>query len=317
MLTQVLIFYKFQFTTQTFPGVLTMDNNTKKNTVSRGIILAAGYGTRFLPVTKTIPKEMLPIIDVPSIEYIVNEFIQSEITKILMITSRRKKPLEDYFDREVELENFLDLNNKKDLQKKLSCFNADFYFIRQKHMLGTGDALLMAEDFTNGEPFVVAYPDDVVISDIPLTRRLISEFKETHKSVIAVEEVAAKYGRRYGVVNIQNIDGHLSVKCIEEKPDMVHSDKVMISIGRYLYTPEVFNVLKSQKEQQLSEGNSQTNMLNYFSSVNRLSGVKIDGLRYDLGQPDGYVKAITHAALQNVDMRENYLEFLRSLPDLN
>ncbi len=260
---------------------------------------------------------MLPIIDVPSIEYIVREFIQSGITKILLVTSRRKKALEDYFDREVELENFLDLNNKTKLQEKLPDLKADFYFIRQKCMLGTGDALLLAEDFTNGEPFIVAYPDDVVVSDKPLTGRLISEFKETNKSAIAIEEVAAEYGRRYGVVNTENIDGHLSIKGIEEKPDKKLSGKVMISIGRYLYTPEVFNVLKSQKNQQLTEGNSQTNMLNYFSSQNSLTGVEIDGLRYDLGQPDGYVKAITHAALQNADMRENYLDFLRSLPDLN
>lgn len=294
-----------------------ISNVLKENSGSRvhcGVILAAGYGTRFLPATKTIPKEMLPIIDIPSIEYIVREFIESGITRILVITSRRKKTLEDYFDTEVELENFLDANDKSELKNKIPEFKANFFFIRQKEMLGTGDAILLAKDFTNGEPFVVAYPDDVVFANPHLSKRLIDAFILTNKNVMALDQVPASEGSRYGVVSAQRIDNQLEVQCIEEKSNKQKSGNVLISIGRYLFTSEVFDILKSQNSKQQVEGGSQTDMLNFLANNGRLIGQEFEGVRYDLGQPDGYVKAITHAALQRDDIKDEYIKYLKSLP---
>ena len=285
-----------------------------KSEIKRGVILAAGYGTRFLPVTKTIPKEMLPIIDVPSIEYIIREFIDSGISKILLITSRRKKVLEDYFDKEIELEEFLVSNNKKQLQNRITDFNAEFYFIRQKKMLGTGDALMLAEDFTKGEPFVVAYPDDVVISKIPLTLRLINAFKDTGRTVIAVEEIASNDSGRYGIVTAEKSKNGLLVKKIHEKPKLKTNGSVIASLGRYLFTPELFAVLKMKNTaQQSKESASLIDSLNHLAKDGMVVGVEIDGTRYDLGQPAGYVKAITHAALHRVDIRDEYVKYLRAL----
>lgn len=287
--------------------------------VKRGVILAAGYGTRFLPVTKTIPKEMLPIIDVPGIEYIVREFTESGISKILIVTSRRKKALEDYFDREIELEGFLALNKKNRLKEKLPNFNVDFSYIRQDRMLGTGNALMLAEDFTRAEPFVVAYPDDIVISKTPLTSRLILAFKNTGKMAIALEQIPSIIGCRYGVVTTQKGGKNsLLVKKIVEKPKLKKDGcpfdgNVMISLGRYLFTPDIFDVLRENGKKGSTETCSQTDMLNHFAKNNDIVGVEMDGIRYDLGQPDGYVKAITHAALNRSDIKEDYMKYLRLL----
>lgn len=289
-----------------------MKKTDTKLDVNRGVILAAGYGTRFLPVTKTIPKEMLPIIDVPCIDYIVREFIESGITKILIITSRRKKALEDYFDKEVELEDFLN-SNKKELKKKVAGFNATFSFIRQEQMAGTGDALLMTEDFTHREPFVVAYPDDVVISKKPLSLNLVATFKQTNKSVIALDKVKAKDCGRYGVVETQIDNGQIIVKSIDEKAGKQKSGTVMVSIGRYLFTNEVYDLLRLKSGENIKEGASQTFMINSLADADRLAGFEIEGVRYDLGQPDGYVKAITHAALQHKDLKGEYKKYLISL----
>ncbi len=288
-------------------------NGKMKSTVKKGVILAAGYGTRFFPATKTVPKEMLPIIDVPSIEYIVREFVDSGISKILLITSRRKKALEDYFDREVELEWFLSSNKKSGLIKKISGFKAEFTFIRQSSMTGTGDALKLARDFTGGEPFVVAYPDDVIVSEPPLSSNLISAFMETGKNAIAIEKMPAAKGKRYGVVYGKKTGGLFEAEKIVEKPETIKSGSVMVSIGRYLFTSEIFDLLKSRGSKRSAENNSQTVMLNTLAENSRVVGVEIEGARYDLGQPDGYVKAITHAALQREDIRDDYIKYLKSL----
>lgn len=285
------------------------------SSVSRGVILAAGYGTRFLPVTKTIPKEMLPIVDVPCIEYIVNEFVKSGITKILIVTSRRKKALEDYFDREVEMEEFLSPGAKKDLRKKLPSIEAEFSFVRQRRMSGTGDALMLAEDFASGEPFVVAYPDDIVVSERPLAAKMIDEFNDTGKIVLALERMDAVHAGRYGVVEtLLNAKGKLVVDGIVEKP--VHkkaAGDVMVSIGRYLFTPDIFEFLRGKSGNDKRETLLQTELINSFAMNKCVVGVEVDGIRYDLGQPDGYVKAITHAALNRSDMRDDFKAYLLSL----
>ncbi len=169
----------------------------------KGVIIAAGYGTRFLPVTKTIPKEMLPLVDKPAIDFIVEEFVQSGINDILIVTSRRKKSLDDYFDRETELESNFYLKSDFENLSKIAPVNANIYFVRQKSMLGTGNAILSCKGFVGDSPFVVAYPDDIVFSKIPLAKQLIDIYNETGKNVLAVEKKESDLSR-YGVISYEN-----------------------------------------------------------------------------------------------------------------
>lgn len=284
------------------------------NSIKRGVILAAGYGTRFLPATKTIPKEMLPIIDTPAIEYIVREFLASGVSKILIITSRRKKAVEDYFDREIELEGFLASNKRSAPKKRLLNLKASFSYIRQEQMRGTGDALLLAEDFARDEPFIVAYPDDVILSRTPLTLQLISAFKENNKNVISLDRIHSSKSGRYGVVTVQKTQEGFNIKRITEKPKKKQDHEVMISLGRYLFTGEIFDLLRRyNKDKAAVETLSYISMLNYLAKNDRLIGIEINGTRYDLGEPGGYVKAVTHAALQRKDIGEEYLKYLKYL----
>ncbi len=170
----------------------------------KGVIIAAGYGTRFLPVTKTIPKEMLPVIDVPTIEFTIREFVESGITDIQVVTSRRKKALEDYFDKEIELEAIFTKNKASEKLKLLKSAEnlASIQFVRQKEMKGTAHAILLAKSFVGNDPFIVAYPDDFFLSDIPVTKQLIAAHKATGKNVLVVFVVLEKEVFRYGIIHL-------------------------------------------------------------------------------------------------------------------
>ncbi len=208
----------------------------------KGIILAAGYGTRFLPITKTIPKEMLPILNKPAIDYIIQEFIDSGIKDILLINSRRKKVLEDYFDREIELENiFLKENKKNRIRKNTKTKKLNISFIRQKEMLGTGNALLYAKPWINREPVIVAYPDDLHIGNPPLSLQLIKLYEKTGKNIISIMENPENINR-YGVIDLYEDEIH--VKNIVEKPKIGSEPSNKASIGRFLYNYEFFEHLE-------------------------------------------------------------------------
>ncbi|MCX7829349.1 MAG: sugar phosphate nucleotidyltransferase, partial [Thermanaerothrix sp.] len=206
----------------------------------KGIIVAAGYGTRFLPVTKTIPKEMLPLINVPSIAFIVDEFVKSGIEDIIIITSRRKKVMEDYFDREVELEAVFEQEGKTDRLRWIKPpAEVRIVFIRQQYMLGTGHALLQVRPFIGDEPCVVAYPDDLHVGEPPLAAQLIEGWRETGCSVMATVYEPGDVSR-YGVLDIATDGEH--VRAIVEKPNRGTEPSHEVSIGRYLYTPEFFTL---------------------------------------------------------------------------
>ena len=259
----------------------------------KGVIVAAGYGTRFLPVTKTIPKEMLPLVTKPSIEFIVEEFIASGITEILFIISRRKKAIEDYFDREVELENVFRAAGDVKKLAAISPAKASFFFVRQPEMGGTGHALLLARPFTVSEPFVVAYPDDIHFGDTPLSLQLIRTWKKTGCTVLATLHDPPDINR-YGVVSIAP-DG-LHVTDIIEKPPRGKEPSREASIGRFLYTPDFLEQLALEWEAHREGEFFHTGAVRALAKRNRVVFSRVEGERLDTGEPGGYLEAIIRYA---------------------
>ena len=260
----------------------------------KGIIVAAGYGTRFLPVTKTVPKEMLPLINIPSISFIVNEFVASGIEDIIIISSRRKKVLEDFFDRETELEGVFAAEGKKDRLASIApAENVRFAFVRQQRMQGTGHALLQVRNLVRDEACVVAYPDDLHIGETPLTAQLIAAWKETGCSVMASLHEEGDVSR-YGVLDIASDGRH--VKGIVEKPARGTEPSKEVSIGRYLYAPEFFDYLQEGWERHQGGEYYHIYALNKLMDAGKVVYQRLSGTRLDTGEPEGYLDAILRYA---------------------
>ncbi len=277
-----------------------------------GVIIAAGYGTRFLPVTKTIPKEMLPLVDKPAIEFVIDEFVEAGINDIVIITSRRKKALEDYLDREVELENvFINENKKQKLDKIEPRKKVKFIFIRQQKMLGTGHAMLLLKNVING-PFVVAYPDDIFF-DENISKMLIHNYNSTGKNVLALEQMTGDVSA-YGVVECEHktaSDNILNVKRIVEKPPKGKEPSKLVSIGRYLFTPEIFKYLEKGWQNHNSGEYYHVFALNKLGENNALLGSIINCKRYDTGTPLKYLDAVIDYALKREDIKNDFLKILK------
>ncbi|WP_445435855.1 sugar phosphate nucleotidyltransferase [Candidatus Borreliella tachyglossi] len=259
----------------------------------KGIILAAGYGTRFLPITKTIPKEMLPILNRPSIDYIIEEFIISGIKEILIITSRRKEALDNYFDRDVELEAIFTKECRQDLLEKVKLRDINISFIRQNEMLGTGHALLHAKPWIGAENTIVAYPDDLHIGDPPLTVQLIELHKKTGKNILSVLE-NPKNINRYGVIELDIDNTH--VKDITEKPEIGKEPSNKASIGRFLYTYEFFKYLEEGFKLHKQGEYHHIYALKKLMSERKVLYKTIEGERLDTGDIEGYLEAIIKIA---------------------
>ncbi len=229
--------------------------------VKKAVIPAAGLGTRFLPVTKSMPKEMLPIIDTPIIQFAVEEAIVSGIEDIIIITGRGKRAIEDYFDTSPELENHLLTTNKIDLLKKVRNISSliDIHYIRQKEPKGLGDAVLKAEKHVGDEPFAVLLGDDIIKDDTPCIKQLVDVYQKYKNSVIAVEEVKNKDVSRYGIIRGTEIDKLVyRIEDIIEKPSLDEAPSNIGAVGRYILTPEIFDCIKETpqgkgKEIQLTD----------------------------------------------------------------
>jgi len=263
------------------------------------VILAAGYGSRFLPITKSIPKEMLPLINKPAIDFIIEEFIKSRIEDILIITSRRKKSLEDYLDREVELETVFNAEGSKGKLERVRPHNARFFFTRQQSMRGTGHALLLTKPFVGNEPFVVAYPDDLHFGGTPLAAQLIEVYRETGCSVLSTIYDPPNLDR-YGVIDVD--DDNLHVRDIVEKPETGKEPSREASIGRYLYTPEIFEYLEEGLKDHSKGEYYHTPALKKMAAEGKVVYTRMKGERYDVGEPEGYLRAI--------------LKYARTIPQL-
>ena len=265
----------------------------------KGLIVAAGYGTRFLPVTKTIPKEMLPLIDKPSIAFIVEEFIASGIDEILIITSRRKKMLDDFFDREIELEGVFASEGNTAKAARIKPYDAKFFFVRQQEMMGTGHALMQARPMLDGAPFVVAYPDDLHFGDKPLAGQLIEKYKETGCSVMATIHNPPNL-ERYGILKLA--EDNLHVTDIVEKPAPGTAPSAEASIGRYLYTPELFDYLEEGWAKHEGGEYYHTYAMNKLMSEGKVVYKETEGERLDTGAPSGYLRAILKYAKQDPEL---------------
>ena len=272
------------------PGVYTM----------KGIIVAAGYGTRFLPVTKTIPKEMLPLINKPSISFIIEEFINSGIKDIIVISSRRKKVLEDFFDREVELESVFKIEGAQAKLDSIAPGDARFAFIRQMEMMGTGHALLQAAPLVGDEPVVVAYPDDIHMGETPLTSQLIDSYNKTGCSVMATIH-NPPHLERYGVLDLAE-DG-LHVKGMVEKPAAGTEPSKEVSIGRYLYTPDFFKYLEEGWEKHSGGEYYHLYALQKLMDQGKVVYKETEGERLDTGEPSGFLRATLRYAMEDPELK--------------
>jgi UTP--glucose-1-phosphate uridylyltransferase len=266
----------------------------------KGVIVTAGYGTRFLPVTKTIPKEMLPLVTRPAIDFIVEEFVASGITDILFVTSRRKKSLEDYFDHEVELEAAFRAAGDEKKLARIAPPKATCYFVRQPEMRGTGHALLLARSFVGNEPFVVAYPDDLHFGSPPLARQLIDAWEKTGCSVLATLHDPPDINR-YGIISIAP-DG-LHVTGIVEKPARGQEPSREASIGRFLYAPDFLEELARAWERHGGGEFFHTPAVLSLARRGRVVFRRVEGERLDTGEPGGYLEAIIRYARSVPELR--------------
>jgi UTP--glucose-1-phosphate uridylyltransferase len=260
----------------------------------KGVIIAAGYGTRFLPASKTIPKELFPLVNKPAISFIVDEFLAAGIQELLIITSRRKKALDDYFDHEIELEEVFKREGKTQLLETIRPAPLKVSFIRQQVMRGTGDAILLAEGFAAGGPVCVAYPDDIVLGADPLAAQLMRAASGPGDCVLGVMAVPRPETNRYGIITPRENNG---VAAIVEKPSVEASPSCLATIGRYILPPEIFPLLHKEKAQHPEGEFYLTSAINALAAQGKARYTEFSGLRLDVGESLGYIKAIIEYAL--------------------
>ncbi|GLO67615.1 MULTISPECIES: UTP--glucose-1-phosphate uridylyltransferase GalU [Oceanobacillus] len=289
--------------------------------VKKAIIPAAGLGTRFLPATKAQPKEMLPIVDKPTIQYIVEEAVQSGIEDIIIISGRGKRAIEDHFDKSYELEEKLIEKEDYDMLQAVQQISglANIHYIRQKEPKGLGHAIHCAHTFIGNEPFAVLLGDDIVVSEEPCLKQLINVFEENHqKSVIGVHDVPWKDVSKYGIVKpSKGMDSSSAVQYIEdliEKPGVDQSPSNLAIMGRYILTPEVFPILE-----QLSPGKDNeiqlTDALIELKKVEEMIAYNFQGKRYDVGNKLGFIEATIDFALNRKDMHQDVKQLLKKTLD--
>jgi len=281
--------------------------------IRKAVIPAAGLGTRFLPATKSMPKEMLPIIDKPVIHYVVQEAINSGIEDIIIITGRGKRAIEDYFDSNPELEFHLHNAGKEKILKQVKNISslADIHYIRQKEPLGLGHAILKAEKHIGDEPFAVLLGDDIIRNGKPATLQLMESFEKTNCSVIGVEEVPMEKISRYGVVDVLETDP-LEIKSLVEKPKQEDAPSNLGIIGRYVLTNEIFECLH-RTEKGHGDEIQLTDALKLLLDQQKMYAKKINGARYDVGDKFNYVRAIIDFALRREKLGASVREYLSKL----
>ncbi len=283
--------------------------------MKKALIPAAGLGTRFLPATKSMPKEMLPIIDTPVIHYVVEEAIASGIEDIIIITGRGKRAIEDYFDDSPELEMHLEKRHNKELLQLVRDVSSlvDIHYIRQKEPNGLGDAILRAENHIGDEPFAVLLGDDIIVNDKPCTAQLIEYFEKYGRSTLAVEEVPYEKLSSYGIIKGKPLNDSLYVlEDIIEKPSPEKAPSNIGAIGRYVFTPEIFDCIKKAgtgvgNEIQLTDG------IRILNRSQTIYACRFKGKRFDTGDRLGYVKSIIDFALENQNLKEDVLEYIREI----
>jgi len=285
--------------------------------IRKAVIPAAGLGTRFLPATKAQPKEMLPIVDKPTIQYIVEEAVASGIEEILIITGRSKRSIEDHFDKSVELEYELERKDKKDLLKVVRDISdlANVYFIRQKEPKGLGHAISCAKSFIGNEPFAVMLGDDIVDSKKPCFKQLMDCYEEYNTSILGVQYVGMGDVSKYGIVKDYRIENRVSkVLDLVEKPGMEEAPSTMAILGRYILTPEIFDILGGTKPGKGGEIQL-TDALKILCKEQAMYAYEFEGRRYDVGDKLGYLMATVEMALKREDLGEDFMNYLLELAE--
>ncbi|MFB9330961.1 UTP--glucose-1-phosphate uridylyltransferase GalU [Paenibacillus aurantiacus] len=282
--------------------------------VRKAIIPAAGLGTRFLPATKAMPKEMLPIVDKPTIQYIVEEAIASGIEDIIIVTGKGKRAIEDHFDHAFELENNLFSKGKFELLDEVRrSSNVDIHYIRQKEAKGLGHAVWCARNFIGDEPFAVLLGDDIVQAETPCVRQLAEQYERTGKSVIGVQSVHPEHTDRYGIVDPLEAIGRLyQVNRFVEKPKKGNAPSNLAIMGRYVLTPEIFEFLE---EQEIGAG-GEIQLTDAIQKLNEKQGVyayDFEGVRYDVGEKLGFILTSVDFALRNEELRAPLLDALEEI----
>ncbi|OZT11312.1 UTP--glucose-1-phosphate uridylyltransferase [Priestia aryabhattai] len=286
--------------------------------VRKAIIPAAGLGTRFLPATKAMPKEMLPIVDKPTIQYIIEEAIQSGIEDIIIVTGKGKRAIEDHFDYAPELENNLVEKEKFELLEKVrQSSNVDIHYIRQKEPKGLGHAVWCARNFIGNEPFAVLLGDDIVQAETPSLRQLMNEYESTLSSVIGVQTVADEHTHRYGIVDPVSSEGRrYQVNTFVEKPAPGTAPSNLAIMGRYVFTPEIFMFLE---QQEIGAGGEiqLTDAIQKLNEIQRVFAYDFEGKRYDVGEKLGFIETTLEFALQHDDLKNQLLEIMERLVEQN
>lgn len=284
--------------------------------VKKAIIPAAGLGTRFLPATKAQPKEMLPIVDKPTIQYIIEEAVASGIEEILIITGRNKKCIEDHFDKSIELELELERAGKSELLELVRGISdmVDIHYIRQKEPRGLGHAIYCAKTFVGDEPFAVLLGDDVVDSETPCLKQLIDCYSEYKTTILGVQTVAKENVSKYGIVDGIHIEDRVyKVKNLVEKPSIEEAPSNVAILGRYIITPEIFNILGNTKPGKGGEIQL-TDALKTLISKEAMYAYNFEGKRYDVGDKLGFLEATIEFALKREELKSEFIEYLNTKP---
>ena len=283
--------------------------------VRKAVILAAGYGTRLLPATKAVPKESLPLVDKPIIQYAVEEAAASGVEQIIIVTSAGKQAVEDHFDRSLELEQALAAKGDSERLEEMRSISrlANIAFVRQHEQLGIGDAVLTTKELVGDEPFVLFFPDDVIVSAVPAAQQVIAAFEAHGGSVLAVEEVAPEDVQSYGIIDGEAIgEGVYRVRSVVEKPKPADAPSNLGIVGRYVLTPQIFDALAETPpgaagEIQLTDG------ISILLKSQPVFAYRFQGRRYDTGRPLGLLKAAVDVALQRPDLGPPLRRYLRTL----
>jgi UTP--glucose-1-phosphate uridylyltransferase len=298
--------------------LLTFKGDVAKMKIRKAIIPAAGLGTRFLPATKAMPKEMLPIVDKPTIQYIVEEAIESGIEDIIIVTGKGKRAIEDHFDNSFELEQNLIEKGKLDLLDEVQkSSKVEIHYIRQKEPKGLGHAVWCARKFIGNEPFAILLGDDIVQADKPCLQQLIEQYNETKSSIIGVQSVPAEQTHRYGIVDPSIQEGRrYQVNNFVEKPKPGTISSNLAIMGRYILTPEIFMILDKQ---ELGTGGEiqLTDAIQRLNKLQRVFAYDFEGVRYDVGEKLGFIKTTIEMALKRDELKGDLLEYLSMIVDIN
>lgn len=284
-------------------------------TIRKAVITAAGWGTRFLPATKSQPKETIPLVDKPIIQYIIEEAVASGITQIVIVTAGGKRAIEDHFDRSFELEMVLerkgDLKNLHEIRRVSEL--ADICYVRQKQQLGLGHAILAARSVVGDEPFAVFLPDDIIEWHVPAMKQMVDVYEQVKQSVVAVEKIAREELSRYGIIDPQPVSDRVyRVKNLVEKPAPEDAPSELAIVGRYILTPEIFDMLAHTPpgrggEIQLTDG------LKQLLSRQEIYAYQFEGTRYDTGNPLGFLIASVEYALKHQEIGSSFRSYLEKL----